>query len=106
MALIPSICILRTVGGMRFVATKVPGVDVPDEIVRRVEEAGDAENECFDIAHELATHALSMPGVAGLHFISFRKDAGHREALHPPRHSAQTRKGNQWIQCFGRGLRP
>jgi methylenetetrahydrofolate reductase (NADPH) len=75
-AFIPSICILRTVGGMRFVATKVPGVDVPQEIVRRVEQAADAERECFDIAYELATHALSLPGVAGLHFISFRKDAG------------------------------
>jgi methylenetetrahydrofolate reductase (NADPH) len=76
LALIPSICILRTVGGMRFVATKVPGVDVPPEIVRRVEQAEDAEHECFDIAYELASHALSLPGVAGLHFISFRKDAG------------------------------
>jgi methylenetetrahydrofolate reductase (NADPH) len=75
-ALIPSICILRTVGGMRFVATKVPGIDVPPEYVRRVEQASDAEIECFDIAYELATHALAQPGVAGLHFISFRKDAG------------------------------
>jgi methylenetetrahydrofolate reductase (NADH) len=75
-ALIPSICILRTVGGMRFVATKVPGIDVPPETLARVEQAEDAEVECFDIAYELATHALAQPGVAGLHFISFRKDAG------------------------------
>ena len=75
-ALIPSICILRSVGGMRFVANHVPGIDVPPETVRRVEQAQDAEAECFDIAFELATHALSQPGVAGLHFISFRKDAG------------------------------
>ena len=75
-AMIPSICILRTVGGMRFVATKVPGVDVPSEVVRRVEQATDAEQECEEIAYEQATHALSLPGVAGLHFISFRKDAG------------------------------
>jgi methylenetetrahydrofolate reductase (NADPH) len=76
LALIPSICILRTVGGMRFVATKVPGVEVPPEYVRRVERAADAEAECFEIAYELASHALAQPGVAGLHFISFRKDAG------------------------------
>lgn len=76
LALIPSICILRTVGGMRFVATKVPGVDVPREYVERVERAVDAEAECFEIAYELASHALAQPGVAGLHFISFRKDAG------------------------------
>jgi methylenetetrahydrofolate reductase (NADPH) len=75
-AMIPSVCILRTVGGMRFVATKVPGVDVPPEIVRRVEQAKDAERECEEIAYEQATHALAQPGVAGLHFISFRKDAG------------------------------
>jgi methylenetetrahydrofolate reductase (NADPH) len=75
-ALIPSICILRTVGGMRFVASKVPGIDVPPETVARVEQARDAERECFEIAYELATHALAQPGVAGLHFISFRKDAG------------------------------
>jgi methylenetetrahydrofolate reductase (NADPH) len=75
-ALIPSICILRTVGGMRFVASRVPGVDVPPETVARVEQARDAEHECFEIAYELASHALEQPGVAGLHFISFRKDAG------------------------------
>jgi methylenetetrahydrofolate reductase (NADPH) len=75
-ALIPSICILRTVGGIRFVATRVPGVDVPPETVARVEQAADAEAECFEIAYELASHALAQPGVAGLHFISFRKDAG------------------------------
>ncbi len=76
LALIPSICILRTVGGMRFVATKVPGIDVPRAYVERVERAADAEAECFEIAYELASHALAQPGVAGLHFISFRKDAG------------------------------
>jgi methylenetetrahydrofolate reductase (NADPH) len=76
LAVIPSICILRTVGGMRFVASKVPGIDVPPEIVARVESARNAEEECFEIAYELATHALAQPGVAGLHFISFRKDAG------------------------------
>ena len=75
-ALIPSICILRSVGGMRFVARNVPGIDVPPEVVARVEGAADAEAECFEIAYELASHALAQPGVAGLHFISFRKDAG------------------------------
>ena len=75
-ALIPSVCILRTVGGMRFVATKVPGIDVPPETVKRVEQARNAEQECEEIAYEQALHALSQPGVAGIHFISFRKDAG------------------------------
>jgi methylenetetrahydrofolate reductase (NADPH) len=75
-ALIPSICILRSVVGMRFVATRVPGIDVPPETVARVEQAEDPEAECFEIAYELASQALAQPGVAGLHFISFRRDAG------------------------------
>ena len=61
---------------MRFVATSVPGVDVPAGDRRARRAAADAEAECFEIAYELASHAMSLPGVAGLHFISFRKDAG------------------------------
>ncbi|HEY8625485.1 MAG TPA: methylenetetrahydrofolate reductase [Solirubrobacteraceae bacterium] len=76
LALIPSICILRSITGIRFVARSVPGIDVPAEVLMRVEQAADPEVECFEIAYELAAHALSQPGVAGLHFISFRKDAG------------------------------
>jgi methylenetetrahydrofolate reductase (NADPH) len=76
LALIPSICILRSLGGMRFVATRVPGIDVPPETLARVENATDVEAECFEVAYELACHALAQPGVAGLHFISFRRDAG------------------------------
>jgi methylenetetrahydrofolate reductase (NADPH) len=94
LALIPSICILRTVGGMRFVARSVPGIDVPPEVVERVERAADAEAECFEIAYELASHAMAQPGVAGLHFISFRKDAGIAKLCErlriPPRTERET----------------
>jgi methylenetetrahydrofolate reductase (NADPH) len=76
LAMIPSIMILRSAGAMRFVSTGVPGIDMPPELLRRVESAADAEAECFEIAYELAAHAMAQPGVAGLHFISFRKDAG------------------------------
>jgi len=75
-ALIPSICILRSAPSLRFVAERVPGVEVPRALLARVQGAADAEAELFEIAYELASHALSLPGVAGLHFISFRKDAG------------------------------
>lgn len=105
-ALIPSICILRTVGGMRFVASRVPGIDVPPATVARVENAADAEAECFEIAYELASHALSQPGVAGLHFISFRKDAGIAKLCKrlgiPPRAERETRgplSGSAALSC-------
>lgn len=94
LALIPSICILRSAGAMRFVAGHVPGIDVPHTTVRRVEQAVDAEAECFEIAYELAAHAMALPGVAGLHFISFRKDAGIAKLCTrlgiPPRHERES----------------
>jgi methylenetetrahydrofolate reductase (NADPH) len=54
----------------------VPGISVPAAIIERVEAASDQQEACFDVAHELAQHAMAQPGVRGLHFISFRKDAG------------------------------
>jgi methylenetetrahydrofolate reductase (NADPH) len=75
-ALIPSILIVRSALALRFVNDKVAGIDVPQELIARAEAAADQQAECFEIAYELADHARSLPGVAGLHFISFRKDAG------------------------------
>jgi methylenetetrahydrofolate reductase (NADPH) len=75
-ALIPSICLVRTARSLHFIDEHVPGVEVPHEIIERVERAADPEHECFEIACELADHARSLPGVAGLHLISFRREAG------------------------------
>ena len=75
-ALIPSVTILRSAKALRFVNDKVPGIEVPSAVIERVESAADQHEACFDLAFEQASHALSLPGVAGLHFISFRKDAG------------------------------
>ncbi len=75
-ALLPSICLLRSAKALAFVGANVPGVEVPEEVIARARAASDQEHECFEIAFEQARHALSLAGVAGLHFISFRRDAG------------------------------
>jgi methylenetetrahydrofolate reductase (NADPH) len=75
-AIIPSVAILRTARSLRFVDREVPGISVPATVIGRVESAADQQAECFEVAYELAAHALSLPGVRGLHFISFRRDAG------------------------------
>ena len=75
-AMIPSILIVRSALALKFVNDKVAGIEVPPELIARVEAASDQHHECFEIACEIADHARSLPGVAGLHFISFRKDAG------------------------------
>jgi methylenetetrahydrofolate reductase (NADPH) len=75
-ALIPSICLVRSARSLRFIDENVPGVAVPAETIERCERAADPEAECFELACELAEHARSLPGVAGLHLISFRREAG------------------------------
>ena len=75
-ALIPSICLVRSPSALRFVDEKVPGISVPAELIERCERAKDPEAECFEVGCELADHARSLPGVKGLHLISFRREAG------------------------------
>jgi methylenetetrahydrofolate reductase (NADPH) len=75
-ALIPSICIVGSTTALRFIDDKVAGISVPRELIERAEASDDQLDACFEIAYDLARHALDLPGVAGLHFISFRKDAG------------------------------
>ncbi len=78
-ALLPSISLLSSARSLRFMDEKVFGVDVPAATIERVETAADPAAACLDLAAELAEHALSLPGVAGLHLISFRRDAGVAE---------------------------
>jgi methylenetetrahydrofolate reductase (NADPH) len=75
-ALIPSICLVRAPSAFRYMDENVPGITVPRETIERCESAPDPEQACFDVACELAEHARSLPGVAGLHLISFRREAG------------------------------
>ena len=74
--LLPSICLVRSPKALRYIDEHVPGIEVPAALIERCESAADPEAECFDVAVELAEHARSLPGVAGLHLISFRREAG------------------------------
>jgi methylenetetrahydrofolate reductase (NADPH) len=75
-AILPSILLVRSAKSLRFIEANVPGIHVPAETIERCESAEDTEAECFELACELAEHARSLPGVAGLHLISFRREAG------------------------------
>src|SRR5262249_53116459 len=66
-ALIPSICLVRSPRSLRFIDEHVPGISVPPEMIERCERAADPETECFELGCELAAHARSLPGIAGLH---------------------------------------
>jgi methylenetetrahydrofolate reductase (NADPH) len=75
-ALIPSICLVRSPAALRFIDRNVPGISVPQATVERCERAPVPEEACFELACDLARSTLELPGVAGLHLISFRREAG------------------------------
>jgi methylenetetrahydrofolate reductase (NADH) len=75
-SLLPSICLVRSPAALRYIDERVPGIEVPAPLIERCERAADPEAECFELAVELAEQARSLPGVAGLHLISFRREAG------------------------------
>jgi methylenetetrahydrofolate reductase (NADPH) len=93
-AILPSICLVRTPSALRFIDKRVPGISVPVDVIERCESAANPEAECFEVSCELADAARSLPGVRGLHLISFRKEAGIARLCSrlgiPTRHERET----------------
>jgi methylenetetrahydrofolate reductase (NADPH) len=93
-AILPSICLVRSPKALRFIDDHVPGITVPADVIERCERAQDQEAECFEVACELADAARALPGVRGLHLISFRKEAGIARLCRrlgiPTRHERET----------------
>jgi len=73
-ALLPTIVLVRSARVLSFMDTSVPGIDVPTETLARVEQAADQDEAAYELALEQAEHAISLPGVRGLHIIDFRHD--------------------------------
>ena len=72
--LIPTVVLVKGGKGLGFMNDKVPGIDVPADVLARVQKASDPSVEVYKLTLELAQHALSLPGVRGLHITDFRHD--------------------------------
>lgn len=72
--LIPTVVLIKGAKGLGFMNDKVPGIDVPASTLARVQNASDPSVEVIKLTLELAQHALSLPGVRGLHITDFRHD--------------------------------
>ena len=73
-AILPTVVLVRGARSLAFMHREVPGIDVPAETMARVEDAADQAEEAYLLAFEQARHALSLPGVRGLHLTDFRHD--------------------------------
>jgi methylenetetrahydrofolate reductase (NADPH) len=73
-AFLPTVCLIRGARALRFMREHVPGIDVPEETIRRVATAADEKEAAYQLVLEQARHALSLPGVRGIHVADFRHD--------------------------------
>lgn len=73
-ALLPTIVLIKGVRPLKFMNDKVPGISVPQDVIDRVEKATDQAEAAYQQTLEFSKHALSLPGVRGLHVTDFRHD--------------------------------
>ena len=62
---------IRRLSVAHFLAEHVPGVHVPDAVMRRLEKAADVEREGVRIAAERLAAVRDLEGVAGAHVMTF-----------------------------------
>jgi methylenetetrahydrofolate reductase (NADPH) len=61
---------IRSAGMARYMRDYVSGVYVPDEIVTRMEDATDAQEEGVKIVIEIIEQLEEIPGVHGIHIMA------------------------------------
>ncbi|MEA3355780.1 MAG: methylenetetrahydrofolate reductase [Candidatus Bipolaricaulota bacterium] len=63
---------IKSLGAARYMAAKVPGMDVPDEIVERMKKTpkDDRKQEGIKICTEVIQQVREIPGVNGVHIMA------------------------------------
>jgi methylenetetrahydrofolate reductase (NADPH) len=72
--LLVTVVLVKRAGALRFMDREVPGISVPAEAIDRVANASDEAEAAYQQVLEQCQHALSLPGIAGLHLTDFRHD--------------------------------
>jgi methylenetetrahydrofolate reductase (NADPH) len=81
---------MKSVGAARYMAKRVPGMDVPDELVERMANTpkeGQAQ-EGIDICVETIKRLLDIEGVSGIHIMAIEWESAvpeivERSGLYP-----------------------
>jgi len=61
---------MKSAAMARYMRDYVSGVEVPDELVRRMEDAKDARREGMKICLEIIEQLVEIPGVHGIHIMA------------------------------------
>ncbi|MEW6429765.1 MAG: methylenetetrahydrofolate reductase, partial [Thermodesulfobacteriota bacterium] len=60
----------KSVGMARYMKNFVPGLEVPDDIIKRMQGAKDKEEEGINIAVDIINQVRAIKGVAGVHVMA------------------------------------
>jgi 5,10-methylenetetrahydrofolate reductase len=72
--ILPSVCVPRSARALRYLRDEVPGIDVPADVLARLERTPPdrQSEESIRMALETVAAIRDMPGVAGIHLIAIK----------------------------------
>jgi 5,10-methylenetetrahydrofolate reductase len=72
---------LASARAANWIRTHVPGVHIPDAVVRRLEQASRQREEGKRVCIELIQQIREIPGVAGIHLMAYRQEESVAEII-------------------------
>ena len=66
-AILPGIIVPRSAGMLKYMNANVPGIEAPDDLIKRMASASDAGAEGIKVSIELINAVREIPGVKGVH---------------------------------------
>ena len=73
-AILPGIILPRSAGMLKYMNANVPGINIPEETIKRMSSAADPKEEGFKIAIELIHAVRAIPGVKGVHLQAIEQE--------------------------------
>ena len=73
-AILPGVIVPRSAGMLRYINANVPGVEVPEGLVKRMKSAPDAREEGIKISIELIDALRQIPGIRGVHLQAIESE--------------------------------
>jgi hypothetical protein len=66
----------------RWMRSNVPGVHIPDEVIKRIEGAQDQKKEGKQLCIDIINEVKEIEGVSGIHVMAYRQEEYVAEMVH------------------------
>ncbi|QPC88091.1 methylenetetrahydrofolate reductase [Mesorhizobium sp. NBSH29] len=66
----------------KWIRSNVPGIHIPDSIIKRLEGAQDQKKEGKQLAIDIINEVKEIPGVSGIHVMAYRQEEYVAEIVH------------------------